>query len=68
MKPDYKMIKKQAFELFETERAKLMNELYDTLLSDEQRERERRWGEEADRRLADYDAGRESAETWSELR
>jgi hypothetical protein len=45
-----------------------MNELYDTLLTDEQRERERRWGEEADRRLADFDAGRESAETWSELR
>lgn len=68
MKPDYSTIKQQALKLSEAERAELMNDLYETLLTDTQREREQRWGEEAARRLADYDAGREPAESWSDLR
>lgn len=68
MNPDFDSIRKQALDLSGIERARLMNDLLETLMTDEQRAREQRWAEEAERRLADFDSGKDESVPWSDLR
>ena len=47
-----------ALQLSVEERGSLVDSLYDSFLTDEEREIQESWIAEAERRLADYDAGR----------
>ncbi|HET7436373.1 MAG TPA: addiction module protein [Thermoanaerobaculia bacterium] len=54
-------VREAAMALSPEQRAQLAGELYDSLLTDEEREIQREWDDEALRRLEEYRAGRMNA-------
>jgi putative addiction module component (TIGR02574 family) len=65
-------VKTEALSLSATERAKLIDALWDSLASPEMKSREAAWAAESDRRIDAYDAGklkaRDAEGVFSELR
>ena len=56
-----------AMQLSVEERGSLVDSLHDSFLTDEEREIQEAWIEEAERRLADYDAGRAEGIPYEEV-
>ena len=54
-------VKNEALNLSPTERAQLIDALWDSLASDEMKTREKAWAEESERRIDAYNAGKMTA-------
>jgi hypothetical protein len=65
---DYKTLLNEALNLSSSEKAHLLNDLFEDLMSTSQKEREYHWAVEAEKRLQEYDEGKLESEDWSNLR
>ena len=58
---------KEALRLHPADRAKLIDALYASLESDEIQAVEKKWAQEAESRLAAFDAGKVGSDSWNDL-
>jgi hypothetical protein len=65
---DYQTLRSEALNLSLTEKANLLVELFENLMSTSQKEREYLWAMEAEKRLQAYDEGKLEAEDWKSLK
>jgi hypothetical protein len=68
MVQNYDSLLKEALNLSETEKIHLLSDLFEHIISAEQKEREQLWAEEAERRLEEYDKGNIDSEDWNSLK
>jgi putative addiction module component (TIGR02574 family) len=68
MVQDYKLLLRQALNLPSAEKVHLLSNLFENLMSLQQREREQLWAAEAERRVNEYDEGKVESEDWKSLR
>jgi hypothetical protein len=68
MVQNYDSLLKEALNLSETEKIHLLSDLFEHIISVEQKEREQLWAEEAERRLEEYDKGNIDSEDWNSLK
>ncbi len=68
MVQNYDSLLKEALNLSETDKIHLLSDLFEHIISAEQKEREQLWAEEAERRLEEYDKGNIDSEDWNSLK
>jgi putative addiction module component (TIGR02574 family) len=67
MVQNYHTLLQQALKLSSHEKLHLLSDLFENLLSGQQKEREQLWAAGAERRLAEYDKGNVDSEDWDSL-
>lgn len=61
---DYKTLLNEILNLSSSDKAHLLSDLFEDLMSTSQKEREYRWAVEAEKRLQEYDEGKLESEDW----
>ena len=68
MSTKYESIRSQIDELDASERIQLLSDLFESLSTSEQIERNEKWAAVAESRLSEYDNGQTTSEHWHSLR
>ena len=68
MSTKYESIRSQIDELDASERIQLLSDLFESLSTSEQIERQEKWASVAESRLSEYDNGQTTSEHWYALR